>query len=92
MWVFGLTSSIPLTINNPGHFLEDKIGLISTSETIGSSWSLTVALILIFVLPFIYQSLAPKENEIEEMHPDSAYDPTPEAEAPSAVYSLRKNG
>ena len=81
LWVFGLTSSIPLTVNNPGHFLEDRIGLIDTSQTIGSTWSMSVALVLIIVLPLIYQSLAPRDEDIEEMHPDANYDPAPQVPA-----------
>ena len=32
----GLSASIPLTLNTPGHFLEDQIGLIGLSATIFS--------------------------------------------------------
>jgi short-chain fatty acids transporter len=78
MWVFGLTSSIPLAVNNPGHFLEDKMGLLPTSETIGSSWSIGLVILLMLVLPAIYASLAPDDKDLEEMASDVKLDPATE--------------
>ena len=38
----GLSGSIPLVLNTPDHFLEDRIGLIGLDQTIFSSWSMSI--------------------------------------------------
>ncbi len=63
----GLSASIPLTINTPGHFLEEQIGLIGLSATIFSAWSLSILFTKLFMIPVVVSRLGPDANEIREM-------------------------
>jgi short-chain fatty acids transporter len=63
----GLSASIPLTINTPGHFLEDQIGLIGLSATIFSVWSLSILFTKLFMIPAVVSRLGPDADEIREM-------------------------
>ena len=65
----GLSASIPLTINTPGHFLESQIGLIGLSATIFSIWSLSIVLTKVCMIPLVVSRLGPAESEIREMPP-----------------------
>ena len=56
----GLSGSVPLLINTPGHFLEETIGLVSLSDTIFSPYLLTMNLILLVTLPLFNAMLHPK--------------------------------
>jgi short-chain fatty acids transporter len=47
----GLSGSATLLIATPGHFLEDQIGLIATSETIFSALNLSICAAILIVLP-----------------------------------------
>lgn len=67
----GLSSSIALTVNTPGHFLEETIGLIPLSQTIFSPWSMVIVLAILVTLPSVMTLLAPDQNDILEM-PDNA--------------------
>jgi short-chain fatty acids transporter len=68
----GLSASIPLTINTPGHFLESQIGLIGLSATIFSLWSLTILFTKLCMIPFVVSKLGPDATEIREMPPQLA--------------------
>jgi len=62
----GLSSTIPLILNTPDHFLADKIGLISLNETIFSTWSIMIVISIMITLPFFLLRLAPdKDKSIE---------------------------
>lgn len=63
IWHQGLSGSIPLAINTPGHFLEDVIGLVPVAETIFTPWSMGVALLLLVTLPLVMSALAPDPGE-----------------------------
>ena len=63
----GLSASIPLTINTPGHFLEDQIGLIGLSATIFSVWSLSIVFTKLCMIPAVVSRLGPDAMEIREM-------------------------
>lgn len=63
----GLSASIPLTINTPGHFLEDQIGLIGLSATIFSIWSLSILFTKLCMIPVVVSRLGPEANEVREM-------------------------
>lgn len=65
----GLSASIPLTINTPGHFLESQIGLIGLSATIFSIWSLSIVLTKLCMIPLVVSRLGPDAAEIREMPP-----------------------
>lgn len=65
----GLSASIPLTINTPGHFLESQIGLIGLSATIFSIWSLSILGAKLCMVPLVVSRLGPGAEEIREMPP-----------------------
>lgn len=60
--VRGPSSSIPLVIATPDHFMEDAIGVVPVSETLYSGWNigLTIALLALLVIFFLLQK-QPKE-------------------------------
>ncbi len=63
----GLSASIPLILNTPGHFLEEKIGLIGLEHTIFSPWSIGIVLAILIIMPIILPRLAPSADKIIEM-------------------------
>lgn len=63
----GLSASIPLVINTPGHFLEDKVGLIGLSATIFSVFSLSILAAKMLGVPLVLSMLHPKDEDIREM-------------------------
>jgi len=60
--VRGPSSSIPLVIATPGHFMEDSIGIVSVSQTLYSGWNiaLTIGLLILLIAFFMLQK-QPKE-------------------------------
>ena len=65
----GLSASIPLTINIPGHFLESEIGLVGLSLTIFSVWSLCILSAKLCMIPMVVSRLGPDPKDIREMPP-----------------------
>lgn len=77
IWHQGLTSSIGLAIATPAHFLEDRIGLVSTDLTVFTAWNIATALFVLFSLPLVMASLAPAEEDVLEMEIDPSPEPSP---------------
>lgn len=80
VWHGGISGSAPIKIAEKGHFLEEKMGVISQSETIFSSMNISISLVLVVVLPclmymlgkkseskIIKLSSAPVEDKVEEI-------------------------
>lgn len=66
----GLSGSVPLLINTPGHFLEKSIGLVPLSSTIFSPIMLTTSVLIVLTLPFFNAMLHPKDPaQIKEVDP-----------------------
>lgn len=63
----GLSASIPLTINTPGHFMQEQIGLIGLSATILSVWSLSIVAAKLVCIPTLLSRVAPADAELREM-------------------------
>jgi len=63
VWHGGLAGSVPLTIATPGHFSEAQIGVISTSETIFSSFNLLLLAIMFVIIPLVNRLMLPPESE-----------------------------
>ncbi len=59
IWHMGYSSSIGLVIATPGHFLEQSIGVIPTSETIFAGFNIITALVLLLTIPIMMSQLAP---------------------------------
>lgn len=85
----GLSASIPLTINTPGHFLEAEIGMIGLSATIFSVWSMSIVATKLVCIPTLLSRLAPAAAEIREMPWEAAaantadYQPPAQLDSPS---------
>ncbi|MDP4551960.1 short-chain fatty acid transporter [Alkalihalobacillus macyae] len=69
VWHGGLAGSIPLTVATPGHFTEELIGVISTSETIFSFFNLMIVASLFVVLPVVNYLMSPSEDERVHVDP-----------------------
>ncbi|MBJ2128495.1 short-chain fatty acid transporter [Alteromonas sp. IB21] len=63
VWHGGLAGSVPLTIATPGHFSEAQIGVISTSETIFSSFNLLLLAIMFVIIPLVNRLMLPPDSE-----------------------------
>jgi len=62
----GPSTSIPLVIATPGHFLEKSIGIVPVVESLYSSWNIIITITLLIVLPLLYRSMMPPvEDSIE---------------------------
>ncbi len=75
IWHGGLAGSIPLTIATPGHFSEDTIGVISTSDTLFSTLNLTLLAILIIVIPLVNRAMMPPKDEGIYIDPQQLEEP-----------------
>lgn len=70
VWHGGLAGSVSLTIATEGHFHEDKIGVISTSQTIFSSFNLLLVLAMFIVMPLVNRLMMPREEESVYIDPE----------------------
>lgn len=70
VWHGGLAGSVSLTIATDGHFYEDKIGVISTSQTIFSSFNLLLVLAMFIVVPLVNRLMMPREDESVYIDPE----------------------
>lgn len=74
VWHGGLAGSIPLTIATEGHFSEDMIGIVSTSDTIFSTFNLVIVAALFITVPILnWMMINPKETV--EIDPKLLEDP-----------------
>jgi len=62
VWHGGISGSAPIKIAEKGHFLEEKMGVISQSETIFSSMNISISLVLLIVLPCLMYVLGKKSE------------------------------
>ena len=62
VWHGGISGSAPIKIAEQGHFMQDKIGVISQDATIFSSMNLSVSLVLLIVLPMLMYFLGKKSK------------------------------
>jgi short-chain fatty acids transporter len=71
VWHGGFSGSAPLLVATKGHFLEKEIGIINVSQTIGSSLNITIAIIMIILIPLVLYLMAPKdESRIQTIRPE----------------------
>ncbi|MEN5062231.1 TIGR00366 family protein [Luteimonas sp. TWI1416] len=87
VWHGGLSGSIPLTIATEGHFLQDTMGLIPTSETIFAPFNLTIVALLAIAVPLINRAMTPGDDEAVLFSPPD--DPAPPALAHDATPAMR---
>ncbi|MEE3037767.1 MAG: TIGR00366 family protein [Bacteroidota bacterium] len=62
VWHGGISGSAPIKIAEKGHFLEEKMGVISQSETIFSTMNISISLVLLIVLPSLMYMLGKKSK------------------------------
>lgn len=79
VWHGGLAGSIPLTIATEGHFAEDMIGVIGTSETIFSFFNLAIVVALFVLVPIVNRLMLPPQNESIFVDPKKLEDGSDEA-------------
>ena len=60
IWHGGISGSAPIKIAEQGHFLAEKIGTISQTETIFSTMNITISMSLIILLPLFMFFLGKK--------------------------------
>ena len=61
VWHGGISGSAPIKIAEKGHFLADKIDVISQSETIFSTMNISISIVLLITLPLLMYYLG-KQN------------------------------
>ncbi|MFP7299052.1 short-chain fatty acid transporter [Neobacillus niacini] len=69
VWHGGISGSVPLTIATPGHFTEDLIGVIPTSETIFSTFNIVIVLGLMVTIPIINRLSMPSKDQTITVDP-----------------------
>ena len=57
VWHGGISGSAPIKIAEEGHFLAEKIGVISQAETVFSTMNMSISIVLLFVLPLLMYCL-----------------------------------
>ncbi len=75
VWHGGLAGSIPLTIATPGHFTEDLIGIVDTSETLFSRLNLILLALMIVILPIVNRAMMPAEADRVYVDPELLDEP-----------------
>lgn len=79
IWHGGLSGSIPLTIATEGHFMQDAIGLLPTSQTIFAPFNLLIIALLVIAIPLINRAMTPGVQDTVLFTPPE--DPEPPATA-----------
>jgi len=62
VWHGGVSGSAPIKIAEEGHFLVDKIGVISQSETVFSTMNISISITLLITLPLLMYYLGKKKS------------------------------
>ena len=69
VWHAGISGSAPLQVATEGHYLQDLIGIVPTSQTLFAPWNLIASFVIIFGLGFVNKMMIPPEEEIVEIDP-----------------------
>lgn len=62
VWHGGISGSAPIKIAEEGHFLADKIGIVSQAETIFSNMNIFTSISLLIILPLLVYYLGKKNQ------------------------------
>lgn len=68
-WHAGLSASAPLLVATPGHFLEDRIGLIPASETIFAPFNLALVGVVVILFAIVTPLLHPPRERTVTVAP-----------------------
>ncbi|SHI55948.1 short-chain fatty acids transporter [Dethiosulfatibacter aminovorans DSM 17477] len=60
----GFSTSIPLIVATPGHFLEESIGVVPIGQTLFSYWNIVISIGLIILLALSGKIMMPPEDEV----------------------------
>lgn len=63
IWHGGLAGSIPLSIATDGHPFAEQMGVISTSETIFSTYNLIIVVLLLISVPLLNRWMMPRKED-----------------------------
>ncbi|MCF2857521.1 TIGR00366 family protein [Pseudoalteromonas sp. SMS1] len=63
VWHGGLAGSVPLTIASSGHFAQNQIGILPTSDTIFSYFNLILLAAMLVILPLLNRAMLPPKQE-----------------------------
>lgn len=67
----GLSASIPLVINTPGHMFEAKMGLIPLTQTIFHPQTIFISVTLAIVIPLLCMFMLPKKEDVISVDADA---------------------
>jgi short-chain fatty acids transporter len=91
VWHGGLSGSAPLLVATKGHFLEKQIGIIPVSQTLGSPLNITIAILMIIVIPLVLYLMAPKDpSKVQPIRPELCEVKT-EAPTPKTEWTIADN-
>jgi len=62
VWHGGISGSAPIKIAEEGHFLVDKIDVISQAETVFSTMNISISIVLLITLPLLMYYLGKKNK------------------------------
>lgn len=69
IWHGGLAGSIPLSIATPDHPFQGIMGVVSTSETIFSTYNLVIVVALLVTIPLLNRWMMPKPEDTVTVDP-----------------------
>lgn len=69
VWHGGISGSIPLSIATDKHPFESQMGIISTSETIFSTYNIAIVLALFIILPLLNRFMMPSKDKTITVDP-----------------------
>jgi short-chain fatty acids transporter len=84
IWHQGLSASIGLAIATPGHFLENSIGIIPTSQTLFTTWNAITAAVILLTLPFVMARLRPADEACRPLPASLAAEDAETADTPAS--------
>ncbi|MAW31408.1 MAG: short-chain fatty acid transporter [Flavobacteriales bacterium] len=62
VWHGGISGSAPIKIAEEGHFLEEKMGVISQAETIFSNMNIIISIMLLILVPLIMYAVGKRKS------------------------------
>jgi short-chain fatty acids transporter len=68
-WHAGLSASAPLLVATPGHFLENRIGIIPVTRTIFHPFNLGLTIVVVALLAFLAWALHPRDEDVVSIAP-----------------------
>ncbi len=63
VWHGGLSGSAPLKVADEGHFLVDKIGVITVDQTVFSTMNIVCMILLIALVPFVMYLIGKRSSQ-----------------------------